>query len=86
MLRSMADNGSTSPVVARFSRVLTKEIEARGLSQRQAATELGMSSRTLDRYVSGERSPGLEELAAILRAWPRMRARLNYVLTGKGGT
>ena len=62
---------------ANFSRVLSLLRQEKGVSQRKAATELGISQALLSHYENGIREPGLEIVA---RACDYYRVSADYLL------
>jgi DNA-binding XRE family transcriptional regulator len=61
--------GALPSVPAPFARWLTQTLSATGLSQEQAARQLGVSVRTVGRWVRGETEPRLRDVRRVTRVF-----------------
>lgn len=60
---------------ATFSARLRIALECEGVSQRELARLTGIDESNISHYISGERKPGADNIAAILKALPLTDAR-----------
>jgi transcriptional regulator with XRE-family HTH domain len=58
-----------------FGERLRNSIQAHGISEAEFGRRADISAQNVSHYISGQRKPGLDTLAAMLKALPNEHAR-----------